>query len=358
MVAGLLAAGAPPAAMAAGALAATARPVAAPVTAAGNLHGFRLAYEKANPDGSVTAVLRRRDVAIVYLGGGGSHLSVSTAAKLVTVKVHGKKKHVLRQGLLAGASNPTTPAGQAAPLFGPAGFAATRTVISDLAGAGLPARAAALIAAQDAKMTRTDLLPYIPDATSPGGHGHISSWCIDTLYGASKSAVSTGCDVRTVLQEQSGNNYIADDMEGTASCASRPCHGFLEFNIHVDYSFTADNTVVKMVPNSQQTTGCSPSPTVTFGWFNLSFSWSEETCNGTMTPQGIGTATNVGGYWVGSCGIITCDGDTPLDIEEIAQDHATASTNPDTTLHVFQQWTTNSFGSTGSDGGSCPDSGC
>ena len=353
MVAGLLAAGTPPAAVAARALAGTARPVAAPVTAAGNLHGFRLAYEKANPDGSVTAVLRRRDVAIVYLGRGGSHLSVSTAAKRVTVTVHGKKKHVLRQSLLAGASNPATPVGQATPSFGPAGFAATRTVTSDLAGAGLPTRAAALLAAQDAKMTRGKQLRYTPDATSPGGHGHMSSWCIATLYGAKKSAVSTGCDVRTVLQRQSGNNFIADDMSAQATC-NQKCSDLISFNIHVDYLFPADNTVLKLQPQQPSGTGCSAKDgSVT--WFHLGLSWTETVCDGVMTPKGLHGATNVGAYWQskcvpGQCGVVNNN----LGIEEIDQDHAaTSSTNPGARLFVHIVY--DNYGATGSAGGKCKD---
>jgi hypothetical protein len=329
---------------------------AAQVTAVGNLHGFRLAYEKANPDGSVTAVLRGRRTAIVYLGSGGSRLSVSASSKVVVVKVRGKKKHLVKRKLLVGATNPAASGSTQSRGFRTADLAATNSVINDLRGAGLSQRAMALIAAQDAAQVRHNL-GATPDATSGGGVGHISSWCLDTLYGANMSAVATGCDVRTVLQVATNNNYIADDMSGKAHCASGPCDGFLAFNIHVEYTFPSDNQIVKMEPNGYHQTDCS-SDTVGLTIAGLGFNYGETTCSGIMVPKGLGQASGVGGYWTGSCGNVTCYGDTPVYVEEIAEDHATADTNPDTQLWLYQQWTTSADGSGGSDGTHCPNSGC
>lgn len=329
------------------------------VTTAGNLHGFRLTYQKANPDGSVTALLRRGRTTVVYLGGGGSRLSLATAAKVVSARVNGKTKRLLRRDLQVGATSPAAQPGTASPVFGPAALASARSVQADLQAAGLTSQAAQHLAGQDAAMARTVLDRShlaTPAASSGGNHGHMSGWCIATLYGDSKNAISNGCDERTVLQNQSGNNYIAEDMTAQASCKGS-CDGFLAFNIHLAYSFPADNTVVKEFPNSQQTTGCSPSPPVSISLYNLGFNWSEDTCTGVMNPQGLGGATGVGAYWSGSCGTITCFGDAPLALEQIAEDHTTSSTNPDTTLYVYQQWTTGlTGGGGGSDSGKCKNS--
>src|SRR5215469_7234799 len=53
------------------------------VAGIGNLHGFKLAYEAANKDGSVTAVWRQKKMAIVYTGGAGSRMSVSLSSRTI-----------------------------------------------------------------------------------------------------------------------------------------------------------------------------------------------------------------------------------------------------------------------------------
>jgi hypothetical protein len=311
------------------------------VTAVGDLHGFALAYDKANPDGSVTAVLRRGRESIVYLGGPGSRLSVGVSSKVIVVKVKGKEERVIRHGLLLGASNPTVPGNGTARSFGPAGFAATRSVIGDLRATGLPRRALALIAAEDRKLTRG-----APHITTEGGPGHQSVWCIDKLYGANMSAVAGACDTRTVLQQETGNNFIADEMVANDKC-SGSCGALYGFNVHDNYTFAADNTVVKMIPNSPQNSDCSGFTSENFAIDNIiNFAYGEATCNDRMVPQGTGTNTGVGAYWSSS------SGDSHVYITEIAVDNATSSTNPDTVMFVFQAW------SGGGDYTSCPDSQC
>jgi len=317
-----------------GAAPGTIRGVASVVTAVGDLHGFRLAYDKANPDGSVTAVLRRGRESVVYLGAAGSRLSVGVSSKVVVVKVKGKKERVTRHGLLVGASNPTAPGNGVARSFGPAGFAATRTVIGDQRGTGLPRRLLTLIAAADRKLTRG-----VPDITSSGGSGHMSAWCIATIFASPDPSVisltANGCDVRTVLQQQSGNNFIADDMSAQATC-NQQCSDILSFNIHVDYTYTGDNTVNILTPNAKISTGCTPR-SVSFTYFGFGFSYADTACDGVMYPQGVGSATNVGAYWTSNCVAGQCSAGTnsQLALEEVAEDHATASTNPDTELYVY-----------------------
>jgi hypothetical protein len=309
--------------------------VASVVTAIGDLHGFKLAYDKANPDGSVTAVLRRGRESVIYLGAAGSRLSVGLSSKVVVVKVKGRKERVTRHGLLVGASNPTAPGNGTTRSFGPAGFAATRSVIGDQRGTGLPRKLIALIATADRKLTRG-----VPDITSSGGPGHMSAWCIATIFASPNntnpiSLTANGCDVRTVLQQQSGNNFIADDMSAQATC-NQQCSDILSFNIHVDYTFTADNTVNILTPNSKIATGCTPR-SVSFSYYGFGFSYADTACDGAMYPQGVDDATNVGAYWTSNCVAGQCSAGTnsQLALEEVAEDHAKASTNPDTYLYVY-----------------------
>ncbi len=124
VVAGLLSGAALPAGMAVTAQASTGTPaaLAGRISTARNLHGFRLTYQQANPDGSVTALLQRGRTSVVYLGGAGAQISVSaTAAKVVTARVHGKTRRLLRQGLQVGATSSGAPPTGASPVFGAAG---------------------------------------------------------------------------------------------------------------------------------------------------------------------------------------------------------------------------------------------
>jgi hypothetical protein len=199
-----------------------------------------------------------------------------------------------------------------------------------------------------------------PAATSAPAGNYITSRRIDTLYGDALSAVSTGCDVRTKLPEQTGNNYIADDMQAQAQCEQNmngSCTGFLAFNVHMDYTYPSDNQVVHMQPLNAYKDGCTAGPTANFTWFGVGFSYQEETCDNKLTPEGLSSATNVGAYWYGSCGTFTCYGSAPVALEEILQDHSTAHINPDSVLYVNQEWN-DYYNGTGDDWTSYPQSGC
>jgi hypothetical protein len=329
----------------AGLAAARFRGLASPVTAVGNLHGFTLAYEKANRDGSVAAVLRKQRTAIVYLGPGGSQLTLSVSSRALLVKAKGGHKRVVERGLLVGASNPVASGGAQSAGFGPAGFTASRSVLADLRGSGLSQRALRVAAAQDSKLVGRLAKAYLgatPDITDSGGPGHQSSWCVaeidtDQQTTTQPFVVADGCDVRTVLQVSSGDNYIADNMSAQAHCF-QVCSALVHFNIHLAYTFTSDNQVVMIKPGQQQSTGCTPfwgGLTAANLWFGTGFSWSSTICHGTMNTQGQGGATGVGAYWDSSCDPNCFNTNQDIAIEAVAQDHATASTNPDTTLYVY-----------------------
>jgi hypothetical protein len=198
-----------------------------------------------------------------------------------------------------------------------------------------------------------------PAATSGGNKGHVSSWCVATVdtdyeqFGPA-DVVANGCDVRTVLQNQSGDNFIADDMSAQASC-TRTCSDLLSFNIHLAYSFPADNKVIKEAPNTAKSTGCHDQISASLTWFGVPLAWTETPCDGIMTPKGLGSANGVGAYWqsncvAGECGVTNDN----LGIEEIAQDNATANTNPDTTLYVYVVY--DNYGATGNGFGQCKNS--
>src|ERR1039457_765357 len=342
------------------------------ITATGNLHGFRLAYEAANSDGSVTAIWRLRKMAIVYLGGAGSRISTASSPKTITLHTAGnkasKKRHHLKEAVLqVSASAPTVTATAGFQRFGRDRLTATRSIAGDLANSELPSSAIRLIAAEDGKMTAsptktTGWTTARPAGTSLNAPDITNSWCVNTLYGDHLSAVSTGCDVRRVLQNETGNNYIADDMQGMAKCVPRPlasCSGFLLFNIHMNYTFPSDNQVVHLEPLDAYSDGCSEGPSVSFEFpgFDVGLNYQEETCNNTMTPQGLGSATNVGGYWVGSCGTLSCHGSAPVGIEEVLEDHSTGHVNPDSVLVVNQEWVDQVHG-IGANDTSCPNTGC
>lgn len=347
------------------------------VTAIGNLHGFKLAYEGVNNDGSVTAVWRLKKMAIVYTGGAASRMSVAMSSRTFRLKVktgkkgHKKTRRVVQTTMQVGASAPASDVATKFRTFGSDRLSATQVITGDLAKSGLSQGAIKTIAAEDAKMTTAtaggtslagqsrEAAVRPADTSAPDGN-FVTSWCINTLYGDAKSAISTGCDVRTKLQQATGNNYIADDMQGKAECQQNDngsCTGFLAFNIHMDYSFPSDNKVVHLEPLNAYSDGCTEGPSVSFSWFGIGFNYQEETCDNTMNPEGLGSATNVGSYWYGSCGMFTCYGSTPVGVEEVAQDHSTGHLNPDSVLYVNQEWNDYDNG-TGDDYGTCPNGGC
>ena len=283
------------------------------VTLSGNNRTFTVAYEARNHDGSVTAMWRHNKWAVLYLGPAGARVSISAAG-------NPSNGGYIR----ATASNPQ------------ASSTALSSIRSDVVNAGLPSSSAQQISRFYHKVTAASSNAPI-----------VTSWCVDTVYGNNKVIIGNACDVRYKLQEQTGNNYIADDMQGTDS--SNPPVGIAaektSFNVHMDYTFSADNQVVHLQPVNPQTTGCSPGPTVSFTWFGVGLSWQQTTCGGTMQPKGLSQSINAGGYWTGGT-------QQPIAVEEILQDHSTTHINPDSTLYLFQTWA-----SGGGDGGHCGNGG-
>jgi hypothetical protein len=307
------------------------------VASAGNMHGFGLAYEAQNADGSVTAAWRDKKVTVVYLGGAGAKVSISTARGT---------RH--RERLLVGASNPHAVSAGVFQRFGASRLSVERSMTADVLNAGLPPAAARLMARADSKAVLTA-------ANSPD---EMTSWCVATVYGDARDVIGTGCDVRTVLQAAPQNNVIEDEMQGMdvcdhAGCLTQPGQGqggLLTFNVHMDYY--AGNQVVALDPLGSANTNCSNGVTFTAGpWVGVMVSATEITCGGTMTPRGLSATINAGGYWTAnSNGVSITDG--PLTIQQAMEIKAPVHTNPDSTLYLFQSW--NNHGDKSGDGGSCP----
>ena len=289
------------------------------VASAGNMHGFGLAYEARNADGSVTAAWRDKKVTVVYLGAAGAKVSISTARST---------RH--RERLLVGASSPRAVSAGGFRQSAVSRFSLERSMTADVLNAGLQPAAARLIAGAESKAVLT------PDNSPP----FVAEWCVATVYGNASTVVGTACDVRSQLQKASGNNFIEDDMQGTDTAK----HDVYQFNVHMDYF--AGNQVVNLDPLGSADTDCSNGSTFTAGWLGFSVSATEVTCSGTMAPQGLGATINAGGYWAG-------DSNGQLTVQEVLETKAPVHVNPDSTLYLWQLWPNGGDGA--GDGGSCPD---
>lgn len=127
------------------------------VMSAGNMHGFGLAYEARNADGSVTAAWRDKKVTVVYLGAAGAKVSISTARST---------RH--RERLLVGASSPRAVSAGGFRRSAASRFSLERSMTADVLNAGLQPAAARLIAGAESKaVLQTTRRPLWPNGAWP-----------------------------------------------------------------------------------------------------------------------------------------------------------------------------------------------
>ena len=204
-----------------------------------------------------------------------------------------------------------------------------RSVTGDAARGNFPAKVAATFAKD---------VSAAPDSCG-NNCTIVNSTCISFFDEVNVSV--NGCGNRYKLQNQTGNYYIADDMETQAYVAPDAFVDLTKLDVWMVYTYSDANTITHIEPTSPVNTNCIGGNTYSFSWFGVSLSSSEVTCSGTMSPWGLASYKG-GGYWSGSLG------NGEVTTEPILLDHSTSHLSPESTMWISE-------GSTAtSQEGSCP----
>jgi hypothetical protein len=307
------------------------RETIATLTLNGRTPGFTLEDETKNADGSVTATWQTRSgKQIFYLGPPSAHVSVT---QTVSYTKAGKRQ----QSQLVGISSTTTGFTWAtgATSHGTSKedrIGLAQSVAGDAMHGKLPGKIAQAFARE------VSARPDICGSSCT----IVNSTCISFFDEVNVSV--NGCDNRYKLQNETGNYYIADDMETQAYVAPFEFVDLTKLDVWMVYKYSAYNTITHIEPTSPVQTNCSGGNTYSFSWFGVSLSSAEVTCSGTMSPWGLSSYKG-GGYWAGSLG------NGEVTTEPILLDHSTSHLSPESTMWISE-------GSTAtSQEGSCPTGG-
>jgi hypothetical protein len=276
---------------------APARAQAAAVSIVSGAHGYKLASQTRNLDGTVAVTWKNAQGEVFYLGPPGARMSLLTTGN---PSKHGSI--ILKAALSHQVS-------RAPRVLGRGQLA--RAVASDVARDRFPAGFRSAFSTE---------IPRISDGAI------VDTTCIGTS-GFGNDVTFSGCDTRTALQQQSGNNFIVDDMEShTESTGSLT--PITQFKTSTYYTYPNDNTVNHTLPSATVSSGCSQK-TYSISWKGVGISSSNNLCNGSLDPIGIGEPYG-GGLWTGN---VT---GSRISIEPIIQDHSIVGThvNPDSTFYI------------------------